>query len=214
MKRSFILFLIAILSIHVNAQTFAEWFRQKATQKKYLLQQIAALQIYIGYVQKGYTIAHKGLNIISDIKNGDINLHSDYFNSLKTVSPAVRKYSKVADIISYQLKIINEYKNASRQVQKSKAFNGDELKYINSVFNGLIDDCMDTIDELTMIITNNQLEMKDDERLKRIDALYNDMQGKYSFIKSFADEAKILAVSRLREQNDIETSRALNGIKN
>lgn len=214
MKRSFILFLIAILSIHVNAQTFAEWFRQKATQKKYLLQQIAALQIYIGYVQKGYTIAHKGLNIISDIKNGDINLHSDYFNSLTTVSPMVRKYSKVADIISFQLKIINEYKNAARQVRKSKVFNSDELKYINSVFNGLIDDCMATIDELTMIITNNQLEMKDDERLKHIDVLYNDMQGKYSFIKSFADEAKILAVSRLREQNDIETSRALNGIKN
>lgn len=214
MKRSFILVSIVILSTSVNAQTFAEWFRQKATQKKYLLQQIAALQIYIGYVQKGYAIAHDGLNIISDIKNGDINLHSNYFNSLKTVSPAVRKYSKVVDIIAFQLKIVNEYKSASRQVQKSKAFNGDELKYINAVFNRLIDDCTSTIDELTMIITNNQLEMKDDERLKRIDALYNDMQDKYSFVKSFADETKVLAISRIREQNDVQASRSINGIKN
>jgi hypothetical protein len=55
--------------------------------------------------------------------------------------------------------------------------------------------------------------MKDDERLKRIEALYTDMQSKYSFVKGFSDEAKLLAVSRLREQNEIITSRALNGIK-
>ena len=49
--------LFAIISTGTRAQTFAEWFRQSATQKKYLLQQIAALQVYIGYVQKGYSIA-------------------------------------------------------------------------------------------------------------------------------------------------------------
>lgn len=214
MKRSFILFSIVILSTSVKAQTFAEWFRQKATQKKYLLQQIAALQVYIGNAQKGYTIVHNGLKIITDIKHGDINLHSDYFNSLKTVSPTIRKYRKVADIIAFQLKIVKEYSSFSRQVQKSKMFNADELKYMNTVFSKLIDDCMNTIDELTMVITDHQLEMKDDERLKRIDILYNDMQDKYSFVKRFSDEAKILAVSRLTEQNDVQTSRAINGIKN
>ena len=214
MKGLIISALITIFSIRIHAQTFDEWFRQNATQKKYLLQQIAALQIYMGYVQKGYTIAHNGLNMINDIKKGDLSLHSDYFNSLKTVTPAVRKYGKIADIIAFQFQIVNEYKSTSRELQKNKAFNSAEIKYFNTVFNRLIDDCTSTIDELTIIITNNQLEMKDDERIRRIDALYNDMQGKYSFAKSFADEAKILAVSRFREQNDIETSRALNGIKN
>lgn len=214
MKRSFILVAIVILSTSVKAQTFAEWFRQKATQKKYLLQQMAGLQVYIGYVQKGYSIAHDGLNLIGDIKKGELNLHRDYFNSLKTVNPNIRKYSKVADIIAFQLKIINVYKNTYRQVQQSKTFNADELKYINEVFNRLIDDCMATIDELIAITTSNELEMKDDERLRRIDGLYNDMQSKYTFAQSFAGEAKVLAVSRLREQNDIQTSRAINGIKN
>lgn len=213
MKRLFILVLVANFSTSVNAQTFAEWFRQKATQKKYLLQQIAGLQVYIGYVQKGYSIAQDGLDLIGDIKDGEFNLHNDYFNSLKTVNPQIKKSSKVADIIALQLKIVNVYKNALSQIKQSKTFTADELKYTSDVFSRLIDDCMGTIDELTMIITSNQLEMKDVERLKRIDALYNDMQGKYSFVQSFASEAKVLAVSRLREQNDIQTSRALNGIK-
>lgn len=214
MKRLFIFLLISIISATASAQTFAEWFRQKATQKKYLLQQIAGLQVYIGYVQKGYSIANDGLKFIGDIKKGELNLHSDYFNSLKTVNLNIRKYSKVADIIASQLKIIKVYKNTSMQVQQSKTFNADELNYINGVFNRLIDDCMATIDELIAITTSNKLEMKDDERLKRIDGLYNDMQSKYAIAQSFAGEAKVLVVARLREQNDIQTSRAINGIKN
>ena len=46
-----------------------------------------------------------------------------------------------------------------------------------------------TIDEFIAVTTSNELEMKDDERLKRIDTLYNDMQGKYTFAQSFANEA-------------------------
>ncbi len=165
MKRLFIFVLIAITSATANAQTFEEWSQQKETQKKYLLQQIAGLQVYIGYVQKGYSIAHDGLNFIGDIKKGELNLHIDYFKSLKTANPNIKRYSKVADIITLQLKIMNVYKNTSRQVQQTKAFNTDELKYINEVFNRLIDDCMATIDELIAITTSNKLEMKDDERL-------------------------------------------------
>ena len=67
---------------NLSAQTSSEWFRQKATQKKYLLQQIAALQVYSGYLSKGYSIAKNGLNTIKNIKNGDLLQHSNYFTSL------------------------------------------------------------------------------------------------------------------------------------
>jgi hypothetical protein len=214
MKKLFILILFATLSTGTKAQTFAEWFRQRATQKKYLLQQIAALQVYIGYVQKGYSIAKQGLNTISDIKNGEFNLHKDYFNSLKTVNPKIKNYSKVADIIVLQVNIIKVYKEAAKQVKQSGSFNAGEISYINGVFERLLDDCTKTIDALITVTTNGELEMKDDERLKRIDALYTDMQDKYTFVQGFSNEAKLLATSRIREQNDIQTIRAINSIKN
>lgn len=214
MKRLIILILFAILSTGTKAQTFAKWFRQSATQKKYLLQQIAALQVYIGYVQKGYSIASQGLSAISDIKNGEFNLHKDYFNSLKSVNPKIKSYSKVADIIALQVNIIKTYKEAAKQLKQSGTFKADEISYINGVFERLMDDCAKTIDALITVTTSGQLEMKDDERLKRIDALYSDMQDKYTFVQGFSNEAKLLAASRFREQNDILTSRALNGIKN
>ncbi len=214
MKKLFILILFATLSTGTKAQTFAEWFRQSATQKKYLLQQIAALQVYIGYVQKGYSIAKQGLNTIGDIKHGEFNLHKDYFNSLKTVNPKIKNYSKVADIVLLQVDIIKIYKEAAKQVKQSGSLNAGEISYINDVFERLLDDCTKTIDVLITVTTSGELEMKDDERLKRIDALYSDMQDKYTFVQGFSNEAKLFATSRIREQKDIQTIRALNGIKN
>ncbi len=213
MKRLFTLVLFALLSVGVKAQTFAEWFRQGATQKKYLLQQIAGLKVYMGYIQKGYSIVKQGQNTISDIKNGEFNLHKDYFNSLKTVNSTIKNYSRVADIIAMQLNIVKVYKEAAKQVKQSSSFNGDESSYINGVFEKLMDDCTKVVDELIVITTGGQLEMKDDERLRRIDALYTDMQDKYTFIQSFSKEAKLLEASRIEEQNDIQSIRALNGIK-
>ena len=84
-----------------------EWFQQKETQKKYLLQQIAALEIYYDYAKKGYDIASKELGIIRQIKDGDFNLHRDFFNALQRVNPAIANWSRVGEIINLQVKILN-----------------------------------------------------------------------------------------------------------
>lgn len=214
MKRLFIVILSATVSTGTKAQTFVEWFRQSATQKKYLLQQIAALQVYIGYVQKGYSIARQGLNTVSAIKHGEFNLHKDYLTSLKRVNPKITNCSKVAGIIALQVNIIKIYKEAANQIKQSGSFTAGEITYINGVFERLLEDCIKTVDNLIAVTASGELEMKDDERLKRIDALYGEMQGKYTFMQGFSHEAKLLAASRNREQNDIPTIRALNDIKN
>lgn len=214
MKKIIIIILLAICARGAKAQTFAEWFQQKKTQRKYLLQQIAALQIYTGYLQKGYSIARKGLTAIGDFKNGEFNLHVDYFNSLKNVNPRIKNYARVADIISFQIKIIQTYHKTYLLAKKSNAFNADEIAYQFRVFSRLLNDCTVTIDELITLTTSGKLEMKDDERLERIDVLYNDMQDKYTFAKSFSNEAIELAAARIKAKNDVQISRLINGIKN
>lgn len=196
-----------------NAQTADEWLNQNSTQKKYLLQQIAALQVYLGYAKKGYNIATSGINTIRNIKKGDFNLHRDFFSRLKNVNPAISRCAKVADIISYQLKIIKQTKFTLQQIRETKQFTEAELDYCKQVFDTLFDECLKTIEDLILVTTSGELEMKDDERLKRIDALYVDMQDKYSFSCSFSEEIGILAVQRLGEQLEINRSKLINGIK-
>ena len=197
----------------VTAQTFDEWTNQQSTQKKYLIQQIAALQVYLGYAKKGYNIVTGGINTIHNIKNGDLNLHRDFFNRLKNVNPGIHRYAKVADIIAYQVKIIKQTKLVLQQIRETKQFTEAELNYCKQVFDTLLDECIKTVEELILVTTSGELEMKDDERLKRIDGLYADVQDKYSFACSFSEDMSLLAVQRLGEQMEINRSKLLNGIK-
>jgi hypothetical protein len=213
MKAVSILISFCLVAAPAAAQTTDEWLNQKATQKKYLLQQIAALQVYIGYAKKGYNIVSGGVNTIRNIKNGDFNLHRDFFNRLKNVNPAIRRYAKVADIIAYQVKIIKQTKISIQQIRETKQFTEAELDHCKQVFDNLLDECLKTVDELVLVTTSGKLEMKDDERLKRIDRLYADVQDKYSFACSFSEDMSLLAVQRLGEQMEINRSKIINGIK-
>ena len=170
--------------------------------------------MYISYAHKGYFIAQKGLKTISNIKNGERHLHSDFFNSLNRINPEIKNYTKVADIIALQVKILHSYKSTYQQIQRNDLFNSEEVNYIYQVFNLLVNSCATDIDDLISVITANAWKIKDDERLKKIDALYLSMLDKYSFAQSFSNEANILAIQRMKEKNAIQTSRSLNSLKN
>jgi hypothetical protein len=206
MKKTVLFLLIAgFLSGNSNAQ---------AKQREVLLKQIAALQVYIGYAQKGYSIAKKGLNVISDFKRGEFNLHTDYFTSLQRVNPKIKNYARVAEIIFFQIKIMKSYSSIYRQVQGDDLFQGDEVEYLKRVFERLIDNCDSILEELIAIITDNQLEMKDDERMSRIDVLYKNMEDNYTFCEIFGNQTRLLSLSRAKDRNDVKNSRALQGINN
>jgi hypothetical protein len=210
MKNIIITLLFLALGKLSHSQTYDEWFRQKKTQKKYLLEQIAALQTYIGYAEKGYSIATNGLKTIRDIKNGDFNIHNNFFNSLSSVNPQVKKYSKVAAIIAMQISIAKLVHNTIKQC---KLLTSTELDYLQHVFKYVLDDCTKNLDDLIALITDGEQQMKDDERIKRIDHLYTDMQDKQVFVQTFSHSAKGLSVQRRNEQYDIQIEKKLNGLK-
>ncbi len=181
-------------------------------QRKVLLQQIAALKVYIDAAQKGYSIAQKGLNTIGDLKRGEFKLHTDYLNSLKKVNPKIKNYSRVFEVIGLQLKLMKSCHRTYSNLKESDLFHGSELDYIKRVFGRLMDNCNDTLDELITVITDGQLEMKDDERMERIDRLYYTMMDNYSFLQSFNNQAKLLHLSRVKENNEAQNSQVLYGI--
>lgn len=214
MKR--VIFLIGLLAFshQLFAQTFDEWFHQKKTQIKYLLQQIAANEVYIQYLQKGYKIAESGLNTINNIKHGDFALHNDFFSSLKNVNPKIKNWAKVADIVSFQVQIIKQTKSAVQHIQASDQFTSTEITYLQNVFNHLLNECSKNINALIDVMTSGQTEsnsyqMTDDERIKKIDGIYNDMQDKLSFSKSFSFDAAMLAMQRMQEATDVKVMRKL-----
>ncbi|HEY5325849.1 MAG TPA: hypothetical protein VIJ27_02520 [Mucilaginibacter sp.] len=193
----------------LKAQTFAEWFDQKNTQTKYLLQQIAALQIYAAYYKQGNNIAHNGLSSISGSLTSENGLHTTYYNNLKNVNPAVKNNKQVSDIMQWQKDILTRMSN----LDKTANLNENERQYIVQVKSALFKDCNGQITELQNVVTDNKLQMSDEERLKHIGVIHTAMQDNYRFASSFADQVKVYAFQRVQENNNIITEKKIYGIQ-
>lgn len=194
-----------------QAQTpnWNEWFRQKKTQRKYLIQQIAALKVYLEYLKKGYKIVDKGLTTIGDIKDGTFTMDKDYLNSLKQVSPVVKNSPKLNEVIAYQNSIRKDLYKLVQDSRKDENLSSDEVEYIEEVYKNMLEECEASIDELIVITTSGEAEMKDDERLLRLDKVHDDMQDKYAFTQDFISGTRLLCVERAKEKNQIKRSEQL-----
>jgi hypothetical protein len=172
--------------------------------RKIMLEQIAKLQVYLEYLKKGYDIVQDGLHLVSEIKDGDFNLHHLFFDRLKQVSPKVKQYSKVADMISMQLKMLTAYKNNYKQFKQLGTFSSDELDYLFQTLSNLVDFALADINDLTNLLTDGEFAMSDDERIVRVDELWKRMNEKYLHLFSFLDEMKALSQQRKQELRDIQ----------
>ncbi len=207
------LILVLFISCTASGQTWQEWTKQKKTQVKYLLQQIAANKVYLDYVQQGYKIANNGLQAIRRIKDGDITLHRDFFAAHRTVNPKIRNAAKVTATIALQVKILKEAKLCLALAREGRRFTASELRYCVLVFDNLLADCAATLGELVVVITTGGLSMTDDERIRRIDELYSDMQSNFGFCCSFSGEINVLSIQRLGEQINVQRSKVINGLE-
>ncbi|AOM80070.1 hypothetical protein [Pedobacter steynii] len=194
------------------AQTWGEWFNQKSTQRKYLIQQIAALKVYTEFLRKGYTVVKDGTGLIRDIKNGDFNLHKDYFGGLKTVNPAIKQYDKVDDIIAMHALMLQERQATLATAADSKRFSNEEIRALLKLYAALSDEAGKDLDELLMVVENGTLELSDDERIKRIEQLYARMQGKLSFQRKLNNNIVAISSGRKRQSEDNEIMKAIMGI--
>lgn len=196
-----------------SAQTFGEWFNQKKTQKKYLLEQIAALQVYKGYLEKGYGIVKDGTGIIRDIKNGDFNIHNGFFNGLELVNPEIKRYDKVEAIMDMNTDMMRQRQKALRIAQNGGQFTAEEVNALRSLYTSLSEEAAKDLEELLLIIKDGQLKMSDDERIKRIEQLYIRMQHKSTLQRKLNKNVSDLISTRKRQTKDQQNSRLLFGLQ-
>ena len=190
-----------MLNIGGSAQGLSNIFNQKAADLKSMGKQIALFQLYIGWIEKGYNIARSGLTLIGETKQGEFNLHRVFFRSLSSVNPAIRRYSKVAVIIDYELSAIREL----NKIPAIKNLTTSEMVYLLDVKENLVQECAKILDNLMDVLSDNTYQMSDDERVKQIDRIYYDMGDKWFLAKQFTQEASMISVQRQRDMSDIKT---------
>ncbi|WP_354361162.1 TerB family tellurite resistance protein [Pedobacter sp. UYP30] len=164
-------------------------------------------------MKKGYTVISNGYNAVKNISKGNFSLHEVFLDGMMLVNPEIKKYRRVADIISYQKDLLAEYKSAFTRFKASDNFNPKEITYLAQVYKQLFDQSLNNLDELTTIITASKLRMSDDERLQAIDRIFADTQDKLVFLRKFNKEATILNLQRKRAKADVRATKNYYNLK-
>lgn len=186
------------------AQTWDEIFKQKKTQRRYLIEHVAALKLYAGYAWKGYTIANSGLQTINGLTSGELSLHEAFFNALKSASSVLTHHPKVNEIITLQLGVATAWGATGKLVLLAP-----EKAYVQLIRARVMKDCADDLWELALILSSNRTELAEAERLKRLDAIHASMTEKSVFSRWFAAQAAEQSLLRRLMESDNQILRIL-----
>jgi len=175
-------------------------------------QKLASLKNILGQMYSGYAVLTKGYGAVKDVAQRNFSLHEAFLDGLYILSPTVRKYPRVSDIINDQAAVIREYKSASGTYNRDQHFSPDELAYIMNIYHNLVSQSLKNLDDLSMIVTDSKLRMSDAERLAAIDGIYLESHNQLSYLRKFNDQAARVTWQRAQGTADKQGVKSLYGL--
>ncbi|PZX51508.1 hypothetical protein LV84_03665 [Algoriphagus ratkowskyi] len=164
---------------------------------------LSQLKQILTHLEKGYTTLRSGYTQISTIASGNFTLHEAFLDGLLQINPTVKNYHKVAEIISFQMKLVKDYKSAFTKFKTSGQFTANEISYLSKVYGNLFQSSLQQLDELTLVLATGTLRMTDEERLTAIDQIHIDIQEKLHFLTAFNQETTVMAIQRSLEAQEV-----------
>jgi DNA repair ATPase RecN len=177
------------------------------------IEKLAQFKQILSDMKKGYEILSGGYKVVKDMSEGNFTLHKTFLDALMQVSPVVRNYKRVGDIVNYQILLVKESKKGFSRFVNSGNFSRQEIEYFEKIYSNLLSQSLRNLDELTMVVTADKLRMSDDERLEAVDAIYLEMQDKVLFLRNFNKSSSVMALQREKEAGDISAFKGFYNLK-
>lgn len=209
--RRFWVWLLAGLSFAGPSVVVGQSLAQSIEQLTLDYEKLSEYKKILSEMYTGYTAIKQGFDEIKSIAEGNFNLHQAFLDALLAVSPVVRGYVKVGNIINNEAELVKEYKAAEAEMSGSGRFTAAELDYFGKLYGNLLSGSLRNLDELAMVMTAGTLRMSDAERLAAIDRIDRDMTGRLAFLKVFNHQAAMYGGQRGIEKNDLLTLKNLYG---
>ncbi|HEY5749518.1 MAG TPA: TerB family tellurite resistance protein [Chryseolinea sp.] len=202
MKKMIIVFALAV-AFCVPRRSPAQ--AQEITQLLLNVEKLRQLEEILDNMYKGYKILTKGYNTVKDIAEGNFNLHKVFLDGLYAVSPVVRDYKRIPYIIEYQKLLARESARAYYAFRHDSNLTAREIRYLENVYAHLLKQSLRNLDELLMIVTASKLRMSDEQRLRSIDRIYEDLLDKVLFVKAFNGGTRMLVMQRAKDRHELGT---------
>jgi hypothetical protein len=193
-----------------RAQSIADLLVELELDKE----KLSSMKNTLQEMYQGYESLEHGYTNIRDIAKGNFSLHQAFLDALWLISPAVRADPRITDILNREYTIVSGYQSANARWSASGVFTASELNYIVGRYSGLLQRCLQSVEELTMVLTADELRMSDDERLQVIGRVNGETQAQLAMMQHLDNTLSIQTTQRLKEQGNINTLKLLYGLSN
>jgi len=205
MTKIIILLSFGLLSTTCPAQSILDLTEQLALDK----QKLSSLKSTLEDMYKGYASLKDGYTHVLDIARDNFSLHQLFLDALWVVSPSVSSDPHVNNILDMEYRLVAEYKTAAARWGNNSAFSPQEITYISSVWSDLLDKSLQAVEELTLVLTDGQLQMTDAQRLQLIDRIDADIRAEYTTLQRLDNNLALREAQRQKETNDINALKQL-----
>ena len=218
MKKIFIVLLL-VISVRSSAQ-FPIAAIIKAGVKKVIvavdlkIQQLQNKTLWLQNAQKVIEnhLSKLKLKEIADWTRQQKELYQQYFTELRQVKSALTYYHRVKEIIANQTAMVAEYKAAWALFRQDKNFSAEELKYMASVYQGMLLESVKSIDQLLLVVEAFSVQMSDAKRLAIIRAAADATEQHFLDLKEFNQQQQLVSVQRSAAKGEIEYVKRLYGL--
>jgi hypothetical protein len=198
MKKIIIVLLTTCIQMDAKAQT------EEVQQLLLNVEKLSQLKQILSDMKEGFVQVNRSYQTVKNIAQGNFDLHNLFLDQLLQVSPTVRKYFKVREIIDMQARIVRSCKTSMPSELKIA-----EINYAASVYKHLLKTSVQNIEDLAVVLTARQLRMNDEERLARIDAIHATVQTEMQFLQNFKERIAHVATIRKAQEADTKNVKPL-----
>jgi hypothetical protein len=152
------------------------------------------------------------LNNISGWLGKEKDLYANYYHELNQVRGLIAAYDEVKNVISKQQQLVKEYRQARSLFKHDAHFSAAELQYMDNIYNGILQESLQNLDDLLLAVSNFSTQMDDAERLQKIGQAARAIQTNLDHLRQFNRQNTALGLMRAKDAQDRQNVKHLYGI--
>ncbi|RKR08152.1 hypothetical protein C8C83_5387 [Flavobacterium sp. 90] len=152
------------------------------------------------------------LDEISDWTQKQKELYKGYYQELSKVKSVITYYQRIKEITKKQTKLVQEYEKAWNLFRQDFHFKEDEIRYMEHVYNGILEESVKNMDQIFLILESFTTEMSDLKRLEIINKASDEIDSNYDDLKLFNQQNILLSLQRAKTESEVNQTKQFYGI--
>jgi hypothetical protein len=159
-------------------------------------------------------------NILSKLKLKEIaewtekqkEQYRKYYEELAKVKDIISTYQRIKQVLAKQKDMVKEYSRVWALLKSDKHFTPQELAYMGSVYEGILNQSVKNADQIGLIIKAMTTKMADAKRLELIEHAAEGLESNYDDLKLFNQQNMLLSLQRAKSSHDVRAVKSLYGL--